>query len=268
VKTRATKVLVNYATLKFFASQQRNAQTGLTIGGFDRVISYDPRYIDPNFRIHNRYVLRFRTGAGYWLWKPYFIKRALSTLNEGDFLFYCDSGAHFVNCIDPLIEIAVRSRQPVIPFELNLQERSYTKRDTFILMGCDAARFADTPQRLSGYILFRKSSFAVAFVDEFLDLAQDSRLITDTKSRLAADYSDFVVHRHDQSIFSLLTKRHGLAGYRDPSQFGNDLREEYPASAYGQLIDSTRSRTSRPGGLLLSWWKRLLTRHDTATSAG
>jgi hypothetical protein len=263
---RATKVLVNFATASFFEAQRLNAETGLSVAGFDRAISYSSRDIERDFRIRNRAVLRSRTGAGYWLWKPYFIKRALSLLNEGEFLFYCDSGSHFIARIDPLVEIALRTGQQLLPFELQLLERSYTKRDAFMLMDCDAPPFVDTRQRLAGFILLRKSPFAVSFVDEFFDLAQDPRLITDSRSQLGPDYPDFVAHRHDQSIFSLLTKRHGLTTYRDPSQFGNDLREEYPASTYGQLIDLTRSRTSRPRGLLLSWWKRLRTRPDTAPS--
>jgi hypothetical protein len=260
VEGRATRVLVNFATLKFYAAQQRNAETAVTVGGFDEVICYGPRDIDRQFRVRNRSLLRSRIGAGYWLWKPYFIKRALDLLSQGDFLFYCDSGSHFVDRIDPLIELAARTQQPVIPFELIHLERCYTKRETLILMGCDAARFTDTGQRQAGLILFQKSAFAEKFVDEFLELAQDPRLITDTKSRLGPDYADFVAHRHDQSIFSLLTKRYGLAAYRDPSEYGNDLREEYPASTYGQLIDLTRSRTSRPAGLAWSWWKRLRAR--------
>ena len=166
--------------------------------------------------------------------------------------------------IDPLIEVANRTRQQVIPFDLRHLERCYTKRETFILMGCDGARFTDTRQRLAGCMLFQISPFAEKFVDEFLDLAQDPRLIADKKSTDDPNYPDFVAHRHDQSIFSLLTKRYGVDAYRDPSQYGNDLRAEYPASTYGQLLELTRSPTTRPGDLALSWWKRLRARHDTA----
>jgi hypothetical protein len=257
VEGRGTTVLINYATLKFYEAQQRSAETAVTVAGFDEAICYSSRDIDRHFRTRNRSILRARIGAGYWLWKPYFIKRALDLLSKGDFLFYCDSGSHFVDRIDPLIELATRTQQQVIPFELIHLERCYTKRETLILMGCDAARFTDTRQRLGSFILFQKSAFTEKFVDEFLELAQDPRLIADMKSSVGSDYPDFVAHRHDQSIFSLLTKRYGLTAYRDPSQYGNDLREEYPESAYGQLIDLTRSRTSRPAGLALSWWKRL-----------
>ena len=257
---RPRKLLINFATLKFYEAQQRNAATALTVAGFDRVICYGRSDIDREFRTRNQSILRARVGAGYWLWKPYFMKRVLGLLDEGDFLFYCDSGCQFIDRIDPLIEAATRSPQPIVPFELNHPERRYTKRDTLILMGCDAPRFTETRQRLGSFMLIRKTAFAETFVDEFLRLAQDPRLITNAPSALAAEHPDFVAHRNDQSIFSLLTKRHGLEAYRDPSQFGNELGEDYPASTYGQLIDLTRSRMRRPGGILLSWWKRLRAR--------
>jgi hypothetical protein len=266
VERRARKVLINFATLKFYEAQQRNAETARKVGGFDKVICYSRKDIDPEFRRRNRSILRGRIGAGYWLWKPYLIKRTLATLEEGDFLFYCDAGSHFIDRIDPLIEVATRDQQPVIPFDLVFPERRNTKRDTFILMGCDAPRFTETSQRQGGFILMRKSPFAQTFVDEFLALAQDARLITNTPSRLGAEYPDFVAHRNDQSIFSLLTKRYGLDAYRDPSQFGNDQREQHPNSTYGQLIDLTRSRMRRPVGFARAWWKRFRTRRDTASS--
>jgi hypothetical protein len=84
-------------------------------------------------------------------------------LSEGDFLVYCDSASYFVDRMDPLIELATRTRQQVIPFELALLERCYTKRDAFIVMGCDAARFTETRQRLGSLILLQKSAFAEAF---------------------------------------------------------------------------------------------------------
>jgi len=256
VERRPCKILINFATLKFYEAQQRNAETALTVAAFDKVICYGRKDLDREFRNRNRSILGARVGAGYWLWKPYFIKRALELLNQGDFLLYCDSGSHFIDRIDPLIAVAIQTEQPIIPFELVHLEKHYTKRDALILMGCDAPRFTETRQRLAGCILIRKSPFAETFVDEFLGLAEDPRLISDAPSTRGSEYPDFVAHRHDQSIFSLLTKRYGLDAYRDPSQFGNDLRADYPTSTYGQLIDLTRSRTSRPAGLIRSWWKR------------
>src|SRR6266568_1851483 len=99
------KLLINYANNIFQESQKLNTKTGKEIGLFDEVISYSPLDIDKNFLDKNKNVLKQKRGNGYWLWKPYFIKRGLETLKDGDFLFYCDSGSFFIKPITPLIDI-------------------------------------------------------------------------------------------------------------------------------------------------------------------
>jgi hypothetical protein len=183
-------------------------------------------------------------GNGYWLWKPYFIRRSLDLLNSGDFLFYCDSGSYFVRPVAPLMEISSESGQDLIVFELEHLERVWTKRDAFILMGCDSPRYTDSRQRLASFSLWKKSRFTVDFASEYLYFAQDERLITEIDNECGyPDYPEFKAHRSDQSIFSLLTKKHDLEAYRDPSQWGNGREQDYANSRYEQLIEHTRRRT-------------------------
>lgn len=238
------KLLLNYANAKYRASQRINSRSGLEVGNFDAVISYGSRNIDVEFAARHARILRHKVGNGYWLWKPYFMQQALAQLCDGDFLFYCDAGAKFIAAIDPLVELCQVHDQDVIPFELQQIERVWTKRDAFVLLDCDSDILANAKQRLASFILLRKSKFSVAFVEQYLHYACDARALTDQHNELAArNYDDFVAHRHDQSIFSLLTKRHGLKAFRDPSQWGNGLLAEYPTSEYGQLIEHTRKRT-------------------------
>jgi hypothetical protein len=240
------KLLINYSDKGFRRSQHLNSSTGIRAGGFDKVISYGPSDIAPVFYARNEKILSQGRGHGYWLWKPYFIDKSLRLLNEGDFLFYCDSGAYFIDSVEPLIAICERTRQDLIPFELALTEKHWTKRDVFILMDCDSPEYTDTPQRLASFSLWRKSGFTERFVRELLHFAQDERLITDMANTMGSpNYPGFVDHRHDQSIFSLLTKIHGLGAYRNPSQWGNSAKERYPDSAYGQLIQHTRARNRK-----------------------
>ena len=96
-------VLVNYANKLFSRAQKKNAESGLNIGGFDQIISYSPTDIDQDFYIKNRKILNQKKGNGYWIWKPYFIKKTLEKLNYGDYLFYCDSGSYFIDSIRNLI---------------------------------------------------------------------------------------------------------------------------------------------------------------------
>jgi hypothetical protein len=241
-----TKLLINFADRNFSQEQRLNTETGLRIAGFDHAVSHQPKDIDAAFRAKNERILRHARGAGYWLWKPYFLKRALDQLADGDYVFYCDAGAKFLRPVEPLVRLSEELRQDVLVFELAHLEKHWTKRDAFILMGCDSPPYTDTRQRLASFVLCRRSPRSRDFVEQFLGLAQDERLITDLENQLGhPNYDGFIEHRHDQSILSLLSKQHGLAAHRDPSQWGNDVRDLYPQSPYEQLIDHTRRR-NRP----------------------
>ncbi|MWB94514.1 hypothetical protein GON26_09070 [Flavobacterium sp. GA093] len=110
-------------------------------------------------------------------------------------------------------------------------------------MDCDNSKTIDSKQRLAGFSLWRKSDFTIKFLDEWLNFAQDERILMDEVNQLGfPNYEDFIEHRHDQSIFSLLTKKYDLKAYRDPSQFGNKFCELYSMSNYPQILVSTRQR--------------------------
>ncbi len=71
---------------------------------------------------------------------------------------------------------------------------------------------------------------------------KDERLSTDSNNQCGLpNYEGFREHRHDQSIFILLTKKCGLLGFRDPSQYGNPVMDLYPHSNYPQLINLTKN---------------------------
>lgn len=82
------------------------------------------------------------------------------------------------------------------------------------------------------------------FFQEVLHYAQDIRIISDRPNTMGKDnYPDFVDHRHDQSVISLISKKRGIKKFRDPSQYG--IINHYPKevekrSAYPQIIDSHR----------------------------
>jgi hypothetical protein len=237
------KILINYANEVFKSSQIKNSETGRDIGGFDEVISYSPKDIDSNFYNKNIEILSQKRGAGYWLWKPYFILKTLTSMQDDDYLFYCDSGAHFIQSIDPLIKLSQEINQDIICFNVEHIQKDWTKRDAFILMDCDKPKFLETKQILAGFILVKKSKFSIDFFNEFLEYAQDPRILTDLDNQLGQhNYATFKEHRHDQSLFSLLCKKHNLKTFRDPSQYGNDFKEYYPTSTYPQILELTRKK--------------------------
>ena len=66
-------------------------------GYFDEFHIFSKKNIDDEFYEKNKNILDQRRGAGYWLWKPYFILKTLNLINDGDIVFYVDAGNIFIN---------------------------------------------------------------------------------------------------------------------------------------------------------------------------
>lgn len=237
------KILINYANGAFKESQKLNSKTGLEVGGFDKVIEYGPKNIDKKFYKKNKHILSQLRGAGYWLWKPYIILKTLKRkdVKKGDYIFYSDSGAYFIDKIDHLLHLCNKYDQDIIPFSLKGGpiEKNWTKRDAFILMDADSKKYTETIQLGPGFILLRKSPTSIKFFEEFLKYAQDERIITDIPSKLGKNYAGFRENRHDQSIFSILSKKYCLKWFRHPFQEGNSQIELFE-DKYPQIIHLTR----------------------------
>lgn len=253
-------IAINYADDGFAKAQKFNLETAVKWGA-DRVIGYGPADIDDEFRRRNREILKEKKGNGLYLWKPYFLNKAYSLLGDGDYLIYTDAGSIYVNKIQYLIDAMEQEGVDLMVFSLekDMLERKYNKRDAFILMGCDSPEYTDTPQTIGGYVLMKKSGFVEGFLKEDLEYAQDIRIIGEGENTQGMpDYPDFVAHRHDQAVWSLMVKKYGLKRFRDPSQFGMCNcyeREVEQRSSYPQIIDSHRMNVGSYGELK---WKRSL----------
>lgn len=244
------KVLINYSDSKFESHRKWNTRFAKWFGGFDKIIEFSPDDIDSKFYENNKRILQQNRGGGYFLWKPYFVKKALNELHFGDYLFYADSGSVIFRSIEYLIRELDHSEQDIMVFTLPLVEKQWTKRDAFILMDCDTSEFADTNQRLATYFLIKKSEKSEKFINDYLFYSQDERIITDNPNVMGFEnYHEFIENRHDQSILSLLSKKYNLKSFKDPSHRGvylepysNYLQLETPSNNYPILIISNRGR--------------------------
>lgn len=228
------KILLNYADGgKFLQSQLLNSQSGLA-AGFNTVYHMNRNEIDAEFLKKNEEILSEKRGVGYWLWKPYFINKILQTMEESDILFYADAGSVFVRRMEPVFEAVISDPKGVVAFKLagGHIEKRYTKRDVFKHMNLDHVDYTDTPQRMASFMCFRGTEYAKSIAKDYLDLCCDPHLLTDTPNKDGWIEQDFVEHRHDQSIWSLLTKKHNVTILSDPTQWGvqqaeNSQEEQY-----------------------------------------
>jgi hypothetical protein len=222
------KIAISYADRGFVAAQRENARTALSVGGFDTALCYRRHHLGLWFRWRRRRILRQPRGAGYWVWKPYLIRHTLRQMRDGDILFYSDCDARFVSSIDPLLPILSGLADPgIIVFSLEdfHINRIWTKRDCFHYLGLDTSSYIDGQQVAAGLFICRRSRPTLAFVEEWLAAVLDARIVTDAPNVCGLpNYPGFRDHRHDQSVLSLLARKHGLTTLPDVSQWGDDRR--------------------------------------------
>ncbi len=249
-------IAINYSDARFETQRKHNTATAYAKGKVDRVIEYSPADIDSAFYERNQAIFAYERGAGLWLWKPYIILRTLRGMKEGDYLFYCDAGACYVDRVDKLVRVMERERVDVMPFEIPFLSRQFTKKETFTRMGYDDYSHN---QICAGYLLLKKNDASLSFISRWLAWMQDEICVSYRHFTNEAEFPDFVAHREDQSVFSLLCRKQGLQPFRDPSQYGDrpweyawlpayakqykpwKLNEKkYPNSPYPKIVVSNR----------------------------
>ena len=137
-------------------------------------------------------------------------------MKKGDYLIYTDACTLFMNSTYLLINFLEDNKVSMWMDRLKCKESEYTKRDAFILLGADMPFYSQTKHYQAGIQIYKKSSYTVKFIQEWLYYCQDKRIITDDNNTLGLpNYPDFKENRHDQTILSLLIKKYGevYSGY-------------------------------------------------------
>jgi hypothetical protein len=228
------KILISFASEdkkygnRFYRSQNILLQSAKKF--FTGYIAYNPSLLDANFVQQNNKIFNQDRGFGYWLWKPYIINRVLTLVNDGDIIFYVDSGNSFVNTPEPLFNILNKDNNGIILFNNHdgappgtvWKNIEWTKYDCFKKMNCLDERYINGDQVNGSYILLKKNKFSVSFFKEYLEFCQDEDILTDKLSTTGKEFPEYKTHRHDQSVLSLLSIKHNITILRDPSEWGNN----------------------------------------------
>lgn len=211
-------IFITYSDEKYAPARHFCAKMARWVGRFDKVIEYSPDDLDEDFKREQAKTLAVKRGAGLWVWKSYVLLKTLNEVaQEGDVVFYADAGTFFIRSFKHILRTMT---QDVWVSNIPLAEKQYTKKETFVRMGCEGAEFEDTPQCQGGFVGVRKSNESVAFVEEWLKFSKDYSIISPDHNPDYPEEDYYVAHREDQSILSLLAKKHGYTAHLNPSQYG------------------------------------------------
>ena len=223
-------VAISYSNELYKRQLELNKKSAIEVGKVDEFYSYGPDDVDPVFREKNKDILSRKRGNGYWLWKPYIIyKTIVEKLKYGDYLIYSDACVLYMNSSRLLVNFLEQHKAKMWTYKLTYKEKLYTKRDAFILMDADTPYYTDTYQYMATLMIYKKYKYTVKFIKEWLHYSQDKRIITDDQNTMGKkNYPEFRDNRHDQTVLSLLIKKHGEANSGSPKMAINQLNNMKP----------------------------------------
>lgn len=210
--------LCSFGDSRFKASRERLLEQAEDFDLFDTIHFYNEYDLSESFREDFQEQLHAGVrGFGYWVWKPRIIMDTLNTIDNGDVLLYVDMGCHLNSRgKEKLLTYWEEVKQNesgflVSQLESIRKECFWTKGDLLDYFQVREQEDMYSPQYQAGAIFIRKEPKTVALIQSWLDMYyQDFHLMDNTPS-LSPNEEGFVEHRHDQSVLSLLLKRHGTS---------------------------------------------------------
>ena len=232
--------LVNYADDKF--KPQQEFLERVHSDNFN-IISYTRDWlVTTDYYKDNQTLLDEEHGGGWWAWKPFVILDAMSKVEEGDYVIYCDAGDMVSPGIKSFVENTLNEDEFCLLLLGNNKNKDYTKRDCFVLMGCDEADYWNSNQLEAGVQVWKKTEQSVNIISDWMKYCIDPRIIKDDPSTLGEEMSSFNAHRNDQSILTNIAIREGLSVSNQEFRYFIECDydywyERFPSSNYGRDID-------------------------------
>ena len=179
----------------------------------------------PELLEHKHYMdVPHRRGYGYWVWKFFLVREFLNNIPENDLMLYTDIGCTFNYKGKPRMfeYIDMAQQNNSLTFEVGYPEFLYTKMDTYLRIFPDTFQHGSTGQRCSGIFFLKNNQQNKNILDELKVLHVENNYINVTdEPSIVPNSPSFVEHRHDQSIFSLITKKYNMFAIPDETYWEN-----------------------------------------------
>jgi hypothetical protein len=170
----------------------------------------------PFWERHGEFIQNNKRGYGYWVWKPYLILQMMNKLNDGDILLYLDSQCRIdlnqKQFLMEYLEIVKKNKILFTPWkDVPAYEYCFNKMDLVHKLDMQNHELLNTYQNQSCIILiYVCDEIKELFKSIYYYACEDYHNIDDTPS-IIPNHKNYWEHRHDQSLFSLLTKKNNYS---------------------------------------------------------
>jgi hypothetical protein len=214
------------STHNYSSSLNRIKMMAYQSGFFDKIIIYTEKDFDNEFLNKYENLMRNNIGYGFWIWKSYFIRKTFQIMDDDDILVYADAGCSIIKNFDSfnnfknLINLVKTHSSGSLGFQMNIPEELYTKSAIFKELDADSDDYRKTGQIMATIFFLRKCVKSIDLVTNFYNYSQKINLIDNQFDR-NNEIPTFKAPRNDQSIFSILRKKHQTLIIPDSTWFPN-----------------------------------------------
>ena len=199
--------LLTYADELYRPIQKRLVEHAQSLSCFDVIYTRNRSHlVETDFYRYNKYILDKPKGSGLCLWKPHYILDTLNRMAEGDILVYMDAADWIENGETLRAEVLDYMYDKNIVLTAGaFPNRMYTKRDCFVVMGCDSSTYWDAIQIEAGIIVVKNNDYTKKILLEYLSYCKMPACITEDANICGRDnFPEFKEGRYDQQILSLI----------------------------------------------------------------
>jgi len=202
-------IAICFADEKFEKTRKRYADELRSKNIFEQVIEYTTEDFDEDFLSRHKTFMENNTkGYGYYIWKPYFILKALAEINDGDVLIYGDAGNDMPGSKEECLLMFNKILTVTKGIKIIASKQGWTirwiKSDLYLKMGWKSFLYAFKPMAEAGRLVIQKNDETKKFIAEWLDYATGDYHFLDNSPSKLPNLPFFIEHRNDQSIFSIL----------------------------------------------------------------
>lgn len=171
-------------------------------------IKYDEKYIydRPYYPDHKNVMDKVSFGFTYKAIEMY---ETIKEVDYGDIVLLTDSN-HVVQS-DPQIFYDIADKSGCFIYNhiwVFYPNKIYTRRDTFVNMGCDDEEYWNAEMMQINLMAFKKTDINLDFTQEWFECCLDYKIMFGENKY--PNFPEYRVHRHDQSIFSILCKKYNF----------------------------------------------------------
>jgi len=158
-----------------------------------------------------------------------------------DVIMYCDAGSEFVDNFFSRKKLKKLLNQAYclggVAQHLNVKEMQFTKKKLFEYLGCSTDE-RNSLQIQATWSMWKNSDDNRKIVKQWVELSSAELDLWQNPIGTEEEFCDFIEHRRDQSIFSILWKRSGNYSFPELRDFRTILSASFP-------IQNRRNRTGQ-----------------------